>query len=163
MDDVLESWEQIEESGTLDKKLNVLRLDGVEEELESSRCKTSNSTNTRMIILGDDGIRSQYIPPKPTVKILKRPTADLRGSGDGLLMNGDKPKQPIKSLKQREQEYAEARKRIMGEEKSPEEKSIQEINKIQPKSNAPSSSGLPNNIVRMPTGPDGTRGFNVRR
>lgn len=50
--------------------------------------------------MGDDGIRSQYVPPKPTVKILKRPTADLRGSGDGLLMNGDKPKQPIKSLKQ---------------------------------------------------------------
>ncbi|XP_011153309.1 SUZ domain-containing protein 1 isoform X1 [Harpegnathos saltator] len=162
MDDVLESWEQIEESGALDKKLNSLRLDGVEEELESSRCKTSNSTNTKMIILGDDGIRSQYVPPKPTVKILKRPTADSRGSGDGPLMNGDKPKQPIKSLKQREQEYALARKRIMGEEKSPEEKSIQEINKIQPKSSIPSGSGLPNNIVRMPTGPDGTRGFNRR-
>lgn len=64
------------------------------------RCKTSNSTNTRMIILGDDGIRSQYVPPKPAVKILKRPTADSRGSGDGPLLNGDKPKQPIKSLKQ---------------------------------------------------------------
>lgn len=51
-----------------------------------------------MIILGDDGIRSQYVPPKPTVKILKRPTADSRG--DGSLLNGDKPKQPIKSLKQ---------------------------------------------------------------
>lgn len=51
----------------------------------------------------------------------------------------------------------------MGEEKSPEEKSVQEINRIQPKSNAPSGSGLPNNVVRMPIGPDGTRGFNVRR
>lgn len=52
-----------------------------------------------MIILGEDGIRSQYVPPRPTVKILKRPTVD-RGNGDGSLMNGDKPKQPIKSLKQ---------------------------------------------------------------
>lgn len=61
--------------------------------------RNSHSADTRMIILGEDGIRSQYIPPKPTVKILKRPTGD-RGSGDGPFMNGDKPKQPIKSLKQ---------------------------------------------------------------
>lgn len=53
-----------------------------------------------MIILGEDGMRSQYVPPKPTVKILKRPTRDSQGSGDGPLVNGDKPKQPIKSLKQ---------------------------------------------------------------
>lgn len=52
-----------------------------------------------MIILGEDGLRSQYVPPKPTVKILKRPTRDSQGSGDGPL-NDDKPKQPIKSLKQ---------------------------------------------------------------
>ena len=52
-----------------------------------------------MIILGEDGLRSQYVPPKPMVKILKRPTADSRGSGDGPL-NDEKPKQPIKSLKQ---------------------------------------------------------------
>lgn len=53
-----------------------------------------------MILLGEDGIRSQYVPPRPTVKILKRPSGDSRGSGDGPLMNDDKPKQPIKSLKQ---------------------------------------------------------------
>lgn len=53
-----------------------------------------------MIILGDDSVRSQYVPPKPTVKILKRPQSDLRGNGDGQMSNGDKPKQPIKSLKQ---------------------------------------------------------------
>lgn len=68
-----------------------------------------------------------------------------------------------KQYLQREQEYAEARKRILGEEKSPEEKLEQEISRIQPKSITPSGSGLPNNILRMPIGPDGTRGFNVRR
>ena len=62
--------------------------------------KSSHNTGTRMIMLGDDGMRSQYVPPKPTVKILKRPTRDSQGSGDGPLVNGDKPKQPIKSLKQ---------------------------------------------------------------
>ncbi|XP_043514664.1 SUZ domain-containing protein 1 isoform X1 [Frieseomelitta varia] len=165
VDDILESWEEIEESEVLDKKLDALQLNAVEalEEIESSSFKSSHNTGTRMIMLGEDGMRSQYVPPKPTVKILKRPTRDSQGSGDGPLVNGDKPKQPIKSLKQREQEYAEARKRILGEEKSPEEKLMQEINKIQPKSITPSSSGVPNNVIRMPTGPDGTRGFNVRR
>ncbi|XP_076674437.1 SUZ RNA-binding domain-containing [Andrena cerasifolii] len=165
MDDVLESWEEIEESEALDKKLDALQLNAVEalEEIESSSFKTNHSTNTRMIILGEDGMRSQYVPPKPTVKILKRPTRDSQGGGDGPLVNGDKPKQPIKSLKQREQEYAEARKRILGEEKSPEEKLVQEISRIQPKPVTPSGSGLPNNVIRMPIGPDGTRGFNVRR
>lgn len=165
VDDILESWEEIEESEVLDKKLDALQLNAVEalEEIESSSFKSSHNTGTRMIMLGEDGMRSQYVPPKPTVKILKRPTRDSQGSGDGPLVNGDKPKQPIKSLKQREQEYAEARKRILGEEKSPEEKLMQEINKIQPKSITPSNSGLPSNVIRMPTGPDGTRGFNVRR
>lgn len=160
MDDVFESWEQIEESNTLDKRLEALQLDAVDEEIESSR--SSHNANTKMIILGDDGLRSQYVPPKPTVKILKRPTRDSRGSGDGPL-NDDKPKQPIKTLKQREQEYAEARRRILGEEKSPEEKMIQEVNKIQSKSSAPNENNYPSNVVRMPAGPDGTRGFNVRR
>lgn len=160
MDDVLESWEQIEESSTLDKRLEALQLDALDEEIESSR--SSHNTNTRMIILGEDGLRSQYVPPKPTVKILKRPTRDSQGSGDGPL-NDDKPKQPIKSLKQREQEYAEARRRILGEEKSPEEKMMQEVNKIQSKSNMPNGGNYPSNVVRMPAGPDGTRGFNVRR
>lgn len=166
MDDVLESWEDIEESGALDKKLDALQLNAVEalEEIESPSFRSNHSTNTRMIILGEDGMRSQYVPPKPTVKILKRPSRDSQGSGDGPLINGDKPKQPIKSLKQREQEYAEARKRILGEERSPEEKLVQEISRIQPKSMIPSgSSNLPTNVLRMPIGPDGTRGFNVRR
>ncbi|XP_066588775.1 SUZ RNA-binding domain-containing [Prorops nasuta] len=166
VDDVLESWEDIEETGALDKTLDALQLNAVEalDEIESSSFKPADNRNTtRMIILGEDGVRSQYVPPQPTVKILKRPTRDSQGSGDGPLLNGDKPKQPIKSLRQREQEYAEARKRILGEEKSPEEKLLQEINRIQPKNMISASSSLPNNVVRLPTGPDGTKGFNVRR
>lgn len=169
VDDVLESWEDIDDPGVLEKKLDVLQLDTVEalEEIEAPNFKTTtndNTNSTRMIILGEDGVRSQYVPPKPTVKILKRPTRDSQGSGDGPMLNEEKPKQPIKSLKQREQEYAEARRRILGEEKSPEEKLIQEINKIQPKFSIPGgSSSLPNNVTRMPIGPDGTQGFNVRR
>lgn len=50
-----------------------------------------------MTILGDDGLRSQYVSPIPTVKILKRPQRD---NIPDAMTNGDKPKQPIKSLKQ---------------------------------------------------------------
>ncbi|OXU26054.1 hypothetical protein TSAR_003865 [Trichomalopsis sarcophagae] len=178
VEDVFESWEEMEESGTfccsslnptedclssllqaLDEKLKALEVnptDGLEDE---SRNKDRNS-DTRIIILGDETMRSQYAP-KPTVKILKRP--DRNSQGDGPLLNGDKPKQPIKSLKQREQEYAEARRRILGEEKSPEEKIIPEVNRIQGKPLVAGGSNLPTNITRMPTGPDGTKGFNVRR
>lgn len=68
-----------------------------------------------VILLGDDALRSQYVPPEPTVKILKRP------SKDSTVMNGDsKPRQQFKTLKQREQEYAEARLRILGEAHSSE-------------------------------------------
>ena len=52
--------------------------------------------------MGDDAYRTQYAPPEPTVKILKRPTQNSNGGGDGPLMNGEsKPnKQPIKTLQQ---------------------------------------------------------------
>ncbi|XP_022225960.2 putative mediator of RNA polymerase II transcription subunit 15 [Drosophila obscura] len=52
-----------------------------------------------------------------TVKILRRPAqAEERRDTNGM-----KPKQPIKTLKQREQEYAEARLRILGAAKNPED------------------------------------------
>ncbi|KAH8409949.1 hypothetical protein KR009_001702 [Drosophila setifemur] len=52
-----------------------------------------------------------------TVKILRRPAqAEERRDANGM-----RPKQPIKTLKQREQEYAEARLRILGAAKNPED------------------------------------------
>lgn len=68
-----------------------------------------------MILIGDDALRSQYVPPPPTVKILKRPSKETQCT------NGDlKPRQQFKTLKQREQEYAQARLRILGEAHSSE-------------------------------------------
>ncbi|XP_014211802.1 SUZ domain-containing protein 1 [Copidosoma floridanum] len=157
VDDVFDSWEEMEESGALDRKLKALEVNG-EDGLEDDRAR--NET-TRIIILGNERMRTQYAP-KPAVKILKRP--DRNSQSEGQLLNGDKPKQPIKSLKQREQEYAEARKRILGEEKSPEEiKLVSEVNRIQSKTLIPGTSNLAINVTRMPIGPDGTKGFNVRR
>lgn len=70
-----------------------------------------------MLLLSDDDMRTPYTPPEPTVKILKRPTNDRNS-----LQSADaKPKAPIKTLQQRELEYAEARLRILGAAKSPED------------------------------------------
>lgn len=52
-----------------------------------------------------------------TVKILRRP-AQAEERRD---QNGIRPKQPIKTLQQREQEYAQARLRILGSAKNPED------------------------------------------
>ena len=51
-----------------------------------------------------------------TVKILRRPTQSSEPRNNGM-----RPKQPIKTLQQREQEYAEARLRILGAAKNPED------------------------------------------
>lgn len=88
---------------------------------------TQNSSNTEiecnrpfsaMLLNDDDCIRTQYVPPEPTVKILRRPTNDKNNQ---QLLAEQKPKAPIKTLQQREQEYAEARLRILGSAKSAEE------------------------------------------
>lgn len=67
-----------------------------------------NGTKINIILTGDDALRSQYVPPEPTVKILKRPTISQSN-------NDTKVVQPKKTLEQREQEYAKARLRILGE------------------------------------------------
>ncbi|XP_055376633.1 SUZ domain-containing protein 1 [Condylostylus longicornis] len=70
----------------------------------------------------DDG---NYATSKPAFKILRRPTqsSDSKNSSD-------KPKQPIKTLQQREQEYAEARLRILGSAKNPEDELDAALDKL---------------------------------
>lgn len=72
-----------------------------------------------MILMNDDDFR-QYGPTQtePTVKILKRPTQNGEKS---QLEN--KPKPRVKTLQEREQEYAKARLRILGSAKNPDEES----------------------------------------
>lgn len=68
-----------------------------------------------MLLDDDECMRTQYVPPEPTVKILKRPSNEK--SKEQLLAES-RPKAPIKTLQQREQEYAQARLRILGSAKS---------------------------------------------
>lgn len=70
-----------------------------------------NGTPFKIILTGDDALRTQYVPPEPTVKILKRPTKSAPATDN-------KTVQPKKTLQQREKEYAQARLRILGEAQS---------------------------------------------
>lgn len=66
----------------------------------------------------DEYQSANYTAPtsNQTVKILRRPTTTTEKRDNGV-----RPKQPLKSLKQREQEYAEARLRILGAAKNPDD------------------------------------------
>ncbi|KAL3272974.1 hypothetical protein HHI36_014431 [Cryptolaemus montrouzieri] len=102
----------------------------------------------KLILTGDDALRS--VPPEPTVKILKRPSKDVQNNCDPKVF------QPKKTLQQREQEYAEARLRILGECSS--DKNEERISII----NKPKSTELVY-VIRQPRGPDGTKGFTIPR
>lgn len=101
----------------------------------------NNQGAVKMMLLNDDERFSTYGPAEPTVKILKRPTLEQHNRS----ITEAKPKAPMKSLRQREHEYAvsircisycyflkivtygvgirfqQARLRILGAAKSPEE------------------------------------------
>lgn len=66
------------------------------------------------IVIQDDSLPSG---PPPQIRILKRPTSNGVVSSPN---STSRPALPVKSLAQREAEYAEARKRILGSA-SPEE------------------------------------------
>lgn len=78
-----------------------------------SRDGSTNGTPINVILTGDDAFRSQYVPPEPAVKILKRPVNNIQ-------TNHCKTAHPKKTLQQREEEYAQARLRILGQAQSTE-------------------------------------------
>ena len=123
--------------------------------------------NFSQIQQSDNSLQTQYRPPDPVIKIMKRPTTASAET------NGESEKPKPKTLKQREEEYAQARLRILGSagtpEPSPPEEQDKEANAVnsvkmlsdgssQPLAkNQPPQSG--NNVERTPKGPDGSKGF----
>lgn len=102
----------------------------LEKKLERLKVKTNsaNSNNAAPPASGElssvmprvvleDSVRTQYAP---AVKILKRPPDASRtgGSVNGASFEKSPNRQPVKSLQQREAEYAEARLRILGSARS---------------------------------------------
>ncbi|TRY70846.1 hypothetical protein TCAL_01217 [Tigriopus californicus] len=122
---------------------------------------------------GDNSLHTEYQPPEPKLKILKRPSSspsNLAAQG-GAAANAVSAKP--KSLKQREEEYAQARLRILGSrgEASEETEDFETLNGHSDPG-SPLSSVLPtfpppteslNAITRAPKGPDGTKGFQASR
>lgn len=143
--------------------------------------QNQNGMPRMMMMAPDDEYGTSYTKPaKPAVKILRRPTQQSSETKSMEL----RPKQPIKTLQQREQEYAEARLRILGSAKNPEDDLEASISKVvchkdDPDDNCQNrriiSDTIPcstilngqirpcDNIIRLPRGPDGTSGFNIRR
>ncbi|XP_076320358.1 SUZ RNA-binding domain-containing-like isoform X1 [Tachypleus tridentatus] len=184
-EDVCDSWEDMIENGILEKKLEELTVKAEEKPSkticfvswwDSSKSRDFNlklweliscSGHNRKYNEGSEGQcvgvpqvmleDSSRTPYMPQVKILKRPS-DARFGG-----NGEKSpnRQPVKTLQQREAEYAEARRRILGS--GPSEDETQKVMICRDTINIIDNKCDGNNVVRQPRGPDGTSGFACRR
>ncbi|XP_022813869.1 SUZ domain-containing protein 1 [Spodoptera litura] len=117
--DVCESWEDMDEIG-LDQKIRLMSTDCAPVQTSLKGCKVTVEENAC--------IGSQCVMPEPAIRILKRPSS----SGSGQL-NGESRARPVKTLEQRQKEYAEARLRILGEARSPEDVIDDNLGRLQDK------------------------------
>lgn len=102
----------------LNTKVDELKKSNISSQpIDTADTDVECSRSLAAMLLNDDDCMRPYCPPAPTVKILKRPTNDRLNQA----AVEQKPKAPIKTLQQREQEYAEARLRILGSAKSADE------------------------------------------
>lgn len=149
-EEVAESWEEAADSGEIDRRLEK-KL-----KITQKESRKSKSPPKVPIVIQDDSVPSG---PPPQIRILKRPATN------GVLSNPNsttRPAFPVKSLAQREAEYAEARKRILGSA-SPEEEQEKPILDRPTRISQPEDIRQPNNVIRQPLGPDGSQGFKQRR
>ncbi|KAM4651969.1 SUZ RNA-binding domain-containing [Discoglossus pictus] len=148
-DEVAENWEEAADSGEIERRL--------EKKLKiTQRERKSKSPPKVPVVIQDDSLPAG---PPPQIRILKRPTSN------GLSSNAhasNRPAAPVKSLAQREAEYAEARKRILGSA-SPEEEQEKPVADRPARINQSDENRQPNNVIRQPLGPDGSQGFKQRR
>ncbi|XP_035200397.1 SUZ domain-containing protein 1 isoform X2 [Oxyura jamaicensis] len=148
-EEVAESWEEAADSGEIDRRL--------EKKLKITQKERKSKSPPKVpIVIQDDSLPSG---PPPQIRILKRPATN------GVLSNPNsatRPAFPVKSLAQREAEYAEARKRILGSA-SPEEEQEKPILDRPTRISQPEDTRQPNNVIRQPLGPDGSQGFKQRR
>ncbi|XP_013779888.2 SUZ domain-containing protein 1-like [Limulus polyphemus] len=153
-EDICDSWEDMIENGILEKKLEELTVKAEEKPSKKYNEGSENQCGGVPQVMLEDSSRTPYMPQ---VKILKRPS-DARFGG-----NGEKSpnRQPVKTLQQREAEYAEARRRILGS--GPSEDETQKVMICRDMINIIDNKCDGSNVVRQPRGPDGTSGFACRR
>ncbi|XP_063072434.1 SUZ domain-containing protein 1-like [Engraulis encrasicolus] len=156
-DEVSDNWEDAADSGEIERRLEA-QLKINEKAKKSSGTGSSSPVRTAMVIQDE----SLPAAPPPQIRILKRPSSN--GSlGNAAAQN--RPAVQVKSLAQREAEYAEARQRILGSassEESASEKTEKPSNDRSTRVTSPSSSEQSrqnNHAIRQPTGPDGSQGF----
>lgn len=153
-EDVAESWEEAADSGEIERRLEAkLKINE-----EAKKASFRSSPVRTAIVIQDDSLPAA---PPAQIRILKRPTNHDPTSS---LSSSTRPQQ-TKTLAQREAEYAEARRRILGSassDDSPQDSSCQDrparlnIQQSEPVRQI-------NHIIRQPTGPDGTTGFRLCR
>ncbi|XP_072039825.1 SUZ RNA-binding domain-containing-like [Amphiura filiformis] len=145
--DVWDSWEDMVDSGGLDK-----RLEKEEQTLQESRKKEETSKITQQpIVLEEETHRTQY---QPTLKLMRR-----QGDEDD---NGEQQKADVaetnkalpKSLAERQAEYEQARLRILGSAKNEEDeealdRSMEPARTSKPATTSNSKQSKPaNNVVK---------------
>uniref|UniRef100_A0A3P9C034 SUZ RNA-binding domain-containing n=1 Tax=Maylandia zebra TaxID=106582 RepID=A0A3P9C034_9CICH len=143
-EEVAESWEEAADSGVRDA--NILK----------SNLKSASSPIRTAVVVQDDSLPAA---PPPQIRILKRPT---NNGNTGNPAASSRPAQQMKSLAQREAEYAEARRRILGSassEETPQDNQPACMSVQQPLEPVRSN----NHVIRQPNGPDGTSGFRLCR
>ncbi|XP_037633924.1 SUZ domain-containing protein 1-like [Sebastes umbrosus] len=158
-EEVAESWEEAADSGEIERRLEA-KLKINQEAVKKLSLVSGGSPVRTAIVIQDD---SQPAAPPPQIRILKRPS---NNGTAGNLASSTRPSQQMKSLAQREAEYAEARRRILGSASSddtPQDNPCQD-RPARMSVQQPSEPVRPNNhVIRQPTGPDGTSGFRLCR
>ncbi|KAM9410221.1 SUZ RNA-binding domain-containing-like [Pholidichthys leucotaenia] len=157
-DEVAESWEEAADSGEIERRLEAKLK--INQEAKKSSLKSGGSPVRTAIVIQDDSLPAA---PPPQIRILKRPS---NNGTTGNSASSSRPSQQMKSLAQREAEYAEARRRILGSASSEE---ISQDNQCQDRTvrvsaQQPLEPVRPNShVIRQPNGPDGTPGFRLCR
>lgn len=123
---IADCWEEIDDV-KLNNQLDIIKkeVEGIQNQKRIGDTMPLRNGNIPPIMIAMRPDEGNYTTNKSAVKILRRPTQ----SNESRSLNF-KPKQPIKTLQQREQEYAEARLRILGSAKNPEDELDAALDKL---------------------------------
>lgn len=157
-EEVAESWEEAADSGEIERRLEAKLK--INQETKKSNMGSGGSPVRTAIVIQDDSLPAA---PPPQIRILKRPS---NNGTAGNPASASRPSQQMKSLAQREAEYAEARRRILGSASSddtPQDNPCQDRPARISAQQQPEPVRPNNHVIRQPSGPDGTSGFRLCR